>query len=114
MFKNTQHVQGRPPQFANQQPYMYPPRPYPPSVPPYPQSAEYTSHPYGAAQSMGFPGQMPKQKKMNMKSLMNGFVDQEGQIDVQKTMATVDTAMKTYQQVTPMIKQLATFFITRP
>ncbi|WP_042423777.1 YppG family protein [Geomicrobium sp. JCM 19039] len=108
MYRSTQFSPPPGPGPKNHHPYMYPPRPYPPSVPNQPPVANFTQQ----ANAMVYSPQVQKPKGAYVKNIMNGFTDQNGQIDVQKTMATVDTAMKTYQQVSPMIKQITSFFTT--
>ncbi|SDJ29071.1 YppG family protein [Natribacillus halophilus] len=90
-------INHRPPYY--EEPYMYPPRPYPPSLPP------ISSQPYGAPPPP-FPPGAKRPSTRGMSGFMSGFTNEDGQIDVQKTMATIDTAVKTYQQVSPMIKQI--------
>ncbi|QQK76220.1 hypothetical protein HUG15_12055 [Salicibibacter cibarius] len=101
------HSQQRPRPPHYEEPYMYPPRPYPPSLPP------ISGQPYGSpgAPAYGNAGKKPRPPAVS--GIMTGFTNENGQLDVQKTMATIDTAVKTYQQVSPMIKQLSSIFLYR-
>ncbi|AXF55017.1 YppG family protein [Salicibibacter kimchii] len=101
------HPQHRPRPSHYEEPYMYPPRPYPPSLPPI--SGPLNGNPpppvYGNA------GKKPMPPAVS--GIMTGFTNENGNLDVQKTMTTIDTAVKTYQQVSPMIKQLSSIFLYR-
>ncbi|MBB6449192.1 hypothetical protein HNR44_001141 [Geomicrobium halophilum] len=105
------HPQARPPYYEDA--YMYPPRPYPPSLPPVskPYPGNFLQAPPPPHFYEGGPGK--NQHPPSMIGVLNGFTDENGQIDIQKTMTTVDTAIKTYQQVSPMIKQLSSMFLMR-
>ncbi|QDI90117.1 hypothetical protein EPH95_02115 [Salicibibacter halophilus] len=100
------HPQYRPRPFLYDEPYMYPPRPYPPSLPPISGPPHGPPHPF-----YGNAGKKPKPPGVS--GIMTGFTNETGQLDVQKTMTTIDTAVKTYQQVSPVVKQLSSFFLPR-
>lgn len=45
--------------------------------------------------------------------LMSAFQTEEGKFDFQKAMTTVDQVVKTANQVSPLVKQVGSFFITK-
>ncbi|WP_018922403.1 YppG family protein [Salsuginibacillus kocurii] len=119
--------------FSNQDfpfpdPFQHPPAPNtgtispPPSTgtyttpirPPYPAQARppyppYYSQPYVGPYSHGGNYKQPPHTVGGATTLLNGFTNEKGELDLQKSMTTVDTMMKTYQQVSPLLRMVTTF-----
>ncbi|MCA0972804.1 YppG family protein [Halobacillus litoralis] len=110
--KNAYQNQNR---FPNQQVPSYPMYGY------YGYQMPQASQPY----SYGFPGYTENAEYQNAafqntagngsqaakipKTVMNYFQDDEGQFDFDKMMSTTGQMMKTFQQVSPLVKGLGTF-----
>ncbi|WP_227936084.1 YppG family protein [Alkalihalobacillus deserti] len=100
---------------------------YPHHQGPFPQQQQYSHHP------MQMHGFMPKQPhtpfqgpKMGMAQqqppgftpskpsfFKTAFTNESGNFDMGKTVNTVDQVMKTMHQVSPIVKQVSSFFIKK-
>ncbi|PSL51340.1 YppG-like protein [Salsuginibacillus halophilus] len=52
----------------------------------------------------------PMQARPRYNQFKYAFTNPNGEFDVQKTMQTIDTAMKTYHQVSPLLRMLPSLF----
>lgn len=69
---------------------------YPQQMPPYP-----ASHPQSFT---------PLSAKHNRPPIMNAFLKQDGSFDFEKTFQTVHQISNTFQQVSPLMKQVGSLF----
>ncbi|MFC5711864.1 YppG family protein [Thalassorhabdus alkalitolerans] len=99
-------------------PYAEPPFPVQPHHPyssPHTPRGQY--HPYAMQQPYPFPGGAPlhggPRRNSPLSAVMNGFVNDQGNLDLQKTMTTMNTVMQTVHQVQPLVRQMSELFIKR-
>lgn len=104
------------------------PHPHYYHYPPFPNHFRYNG-PYPYQQQVPFQGyaapppppphfgayqqQPPYQQQKPASKFMNAFQSSEGKFDFQKTMTTMDQVVKTANQVSPIVKQVGSYFIKK-
>lgn len=76
--------------------------------PPPPHQGAYQQQPQSPYQQ-----QLPYQQQKPASKFMTAFQSSEGKFDFQKTMTTMDQVVKTANQVTPIVKQVGSYFIKK-
>lgn len=79
-------------------------QPYPPTYPNMPFHQGTWQPPYQGMQGMG------SQQKSPAKGVMGYFQNDEGQFDVDKVLNTAGQVANTYQQFSPIVKGIGSFF----
>ncbi|MCE7794780.1 YppG family protein [Salipaludibacillus sp. CUR1] len=106
---------GRPPRQPNMpheyhQPF-HPPGPPSNQWPGYGQSYYQQQHPSaGYPPYQQFGGYPPAPQQNPGSKLMQAFQTSDGKFDFQKAMTTMDQVVKTANQVSPLVKQVGSFF----
>lgn len=91
-------------------PHQYQTHPHPPTYQPHSNYQSVPTDQWGNYTQHGnYPGYYQQQPSHTSK-LMSAFQTSEGKFDFQKAMTTVDQVVKTANQVSPIVKQVGSFF----